>query len=305
MTQLCESVLKVIAYFDMFHYPITMEEIHQFLDQPLSDGELEMAVRQLLNKQAIWQLDRFYSLRNDQHLAERRVKGNKLAVRELKYATKVARIIFRYPFVRGIAISGSLSKNFAYEDSDFDFFIITAPNRLWIARVFLLMTARILFTIGLRRICCLNYYIDEKALEIEERNIFTAVEIVTLLPVQGNECFRRFFAANQWTGKYLPNSGYRRMQGREPVFLPLKRCIEWLMDNRFGSSVDNYLMKLFRRHWDKLLLRNKLAKDGVPMGAVMSGKHMCKPDSRYFQQKMLNNYREKLADVKARYPKTV
>ena len=32
----------------------------------------------------------------------------------------------------------------------------------------------------------MNYYIDEEALQISDKNIYTAVEVVTLVPVCGN-----------------------------------------------------------------------------------------------------------------------
>lgn len=305
MAQISESILKVVAYFDVFSYPVTMQEIRQFLDQPVRDKELEFALLQLLEKQAIWQLGHFYSLRNEPYLMERRLSGNKLAVKQLKRALKIARVVSWYPFVRGVAISGSLSKNFAYKGSDFDFFVITAANRLWIARIFLLITVWVLTKMGLKRFCCLNYYIDEEALEIEEKNIFIAVEIVTLLPAQGKQVFQHFFTANQWTHKYLPNSEYRKTPDTEMPSWWLKRCLEWLMDNRAGDCFDNWMMKFFRRKWDKLILRNIIVEHGVPLGAITSGKHTCKPDSRYFQQRTLNRLQEKMADIRTRYPETV
>jgi predicted nucleotidyltransferase len=52
-----------------------------------------------------------------------------LAVKHIKKAKAVAKFLSWFPYIRGIAISGSLSKNFADENSDLDFFIITAANR--------------------------------------------------------------------------------------------------------------------------------------------------------------------------------
>lgn len=305
MPQLSDSIVRVVSYFDIFSYPITLEEIRLFLDQPAREEEVMPAIRLLVEKQLIYQLGRFYSLKNDLYLVERRETGNTLAVQRLKRAMKMARVISWYPFVRGVAISGSLSKNFAYKGSDLDFFVIMAANRLWIGRIFLLAMVRVFVTIGLKRMCCLNYYVDEEAVEIEEKNIFTAVEVVTLLPARGKQSFQRFFAANQWTQKYLPNSVCKKTPAEELPAWPLKRFLEWLMDNRVGNSIDNWLMKYFGRRWEKLLLRNKIVEHGVPLGAVMSGKHICKPDSRYFQQRTLNRLQDRIADLKTRHPENV
>src|SRR5262245_55354584 len=132
-----DSILKVLAYFDVFNYPVTLEEIKFFLDQKVNDDDLTLNIQQLLDKQLIWKYGEFYILKNEFSLVERRVKGNKYAIKRLKQAKKISAILVHFPFVRGIGISGSLSKNFAYEGSDLDFFIITAKDRLWIARSFL------------------------------------------------------------------------------------------------------------------------------------------------------------------------
>jgi hypothetical protein len=297
MVQLKESILKVVAYFDMFNYPITREEIRLFLDQPADDVTLGPVIQSLVEKDMLWQLGQFYSLRNDPLLAERRLNGNKLAVKRIRLARKVAGVIAWFPFVRGVAISGSLSKNFAYKGSDLDFFIITAGNRLWIAKLLLQIAVRICMAIGLNKWCCLNYYIDEEALEIEERNTFTAVEVLTLLPARGRLAFQRFFAANQWAHKYLPNGVHRELPRREISSWPLKWLAESLLNNRLGNSFDNWLMEYHCRRWEQQLAMNKMMSNGVPLGSVDASRHICKPDVRFFQTQVLTKFQAKLTEI--------
>ena len=54
-------------------------------------------------------------------------------------ALTVSRLISKFPYVEGVGISGSLSKGYYDDDGDIDFFIITSPKRLWIARTFLIL----------------------------------------------------------------------------------------------------------------------------------------------------------------------
>jgi predicted nucleotidyltransferase len=54
-------------------------------------------------------------------LWERRIKGNRNAEQILNTAYKISRILYQFPYVRGIGISGSLSKNFADKNADIDF----------------------------------------------------------------------------------------------------------------------------------------------------------------------------------------
>jgi hypothetical protein len=224
-----------------------------------------------------------------------------MAVPRLKYATRVSRILSWFPYTRGVAISGSLSKNVAYKDSDLDFFIITAANRLWIARSIMFLFIKGLAWTGIRRVVCINYYIDEQALEIEERNIFTAIEIATLLPAQGKQIFQGFHASNSWIYGYLPNARCKSTPEKELSSGPLKQGIEWLLNNKVGDRIDNWLLAYFTRRWKKLVTRNKLTPKGFPCGGFATGKHLYKPDPKYFQRKVLTDFQEKISSIQAPY----
>src|ERR1700761_2857735 len=132
--QLRHSILKVLAYFDLFDYPLTAEDILFFLDQQVDMPALTGTLDTLVNDGCLFRLGCFFSLRGDPALAERRVKGNQHAQQLLTIAAKGSRLLFLFPYVRGIGISGSLSKNFADENADIDYFVITRSNRLWVAR---------------------------------------------------------------------------------------------------------------------------------------------------------------------------
>ena len=105
---------------------------------------------------------------------------------------------------KAVAVSGSLSKYFADEKADIDFFIITSANRLWIARTFMHFLKKISYIAGKQHWFCMNYYVDEMGMNIQEKNIFTAMEISTLLPMQGTNHFKNFIAANAWINNYFP-----------------------------------------------------------------------------------------------------
>ncbi len=118
-------------------------------------------------------------------MVKRRQQGNLRAEQLLPKAMKIGRFLSVFPYVRGIGISGSLSKMYAHEKADFDFFIITKANRLWIARTFMHLFKKLTFLTGKQHYYCMNYYLDEKALKLRDQNIYTAVEAITLIPVSG------------------------------------------------------------------------------------------------------------------------
>ena len=211
------AILKVLAYFDIFQYPLTAAEIKKYLDQPLHDHDLEHTLRHLLHDQHIYQLGEFYSLHNNPLLALRRREGNQRAAKLMPRAMKAGRFLYQFPFVSAIGISGSLSKNFADERSDVDFFIITKANRLWIARTLMHLFKKLTFLTGHQHYFCMNYYIDETALRIEDENIYTALEIATLVPVAGNQAADQFFVHNKWRTRFFPNCSYEKIKLDQPA----------------------------------------------------------------------------------------
>src|SRR5688572_7041639 len=123
------SILKVLVYFELFRYPLTASEIMSFLDQPIKENEFNQALKELENEKRIFRLHEFYSLHNDPSLAERRKMGNERAASLILKAQKITSLLYKFPYVRGIGISGSVSKHFADEEADIDYFIIIKKIR--------------------------------------------------------------------------------------------------------------------------------------------------------------------------------
>jgi hypothetical protein len=143
---------------------------------------------------------------------------------------------------------------------------------------------------------CMNYYVDEHQLEIVEKTIYTAIEIVTLIPLQGDNVFERFYTANLWTRDYLPNKIMRLSSAERVKDSFFKRFIEMLFNNSFGNIVDDALLKITADRWHKKTLANKMNSKGIIM-EIDTNKHYAKPDPKNFQQKLLKRYESKIARI--------
>jgi predicted nucleotidyltransferase len=291
-----ENILATLAYFDIFKYPLTSGEIYLFLKNKYNQSDFERALKYLVAGQSVYQFSNFYTLRNDHELIIRRYNGNKKAAELIKIAAKVGDMLIKFPYVRGIAISGSLSKNFADENSDIDLFIITAKNRLWIARTLMHAFKKLTYLVNKQDYFCMNYYIDEDQLEIKEKTIYTAIEVVTLIPLQGDTVIEQFYAANSWTREYLPNK-IMRISSAKPLKPTLfKLVIEKMLDNRLGNAIDNILMKITAGRWLKKTESKKLNSKGVIM-SMDTDKHYAKPDPGNFQANLLEQYQQKISQI--------
>lgn len=290
------DILTTLAYFDIFRYPLTQTEIFFFLPDYYEQENFTQALYDLVRADLVFKLDDFFSLQDDSNLALRRRKGNMAAKKMLDTADGLAAFLSSFPFVRGVAVSGSLSKNFADERSDIDFFIITKKNRLWLARTIMHLFKKFTFLFGKEHFFCMNYYVDEAGLQIREKNIFTATEVATLLPMRGIAAFQDFYRQNSWSRNVLPNYSMKVSYTKDVRNAFLKKLLEGCFCNPLGNALDYLLMKITASRWAKKTAKKKLNANGNVMG-LDAGKHYAKPDPTSFQRKFMDAYKRRVASI--------
>jgi predicted nucleotidyltransferase len=288
-----KEILATLSYFDLFSYPLTPIEIIKFLCITCSVQELAVPLGELEEEQSLFRIDEFYSLQNDYTLVTRRKKGNLKARQQMITADKIASFLSLFPFVTGVAVSGSLSKNFADEKSDIDFFIITKSNRLWIARTFMHLFKKLTFLVGKQHYFCMNYYIDGDMLKIKEQNIYTAIEVATLLPLRGIEPFTAFFQKNKWVSEFLPNHNMHITYVKATRNNYIKKIIEFVFSNKAADKLDTFLMQITSRKWAEKTRQKRLNRNGYLLG-LDADKHYAKPLPENFQSKLLQRYQIRL-----------
>ena len=288
-------------YFDIFRYPLTRKEIESFLDKSYSQDELDYSFHDMVTSGRIFQHCEFFCLQNDISLVEIRRKGNIQATILVEKAKQIARLLYKFPYVRAIGLSGSVSKNFADENSDIDYFLITKANRLWIARTLLVIFRKNPFLKNREKYYCMNYFVDEEDLVIKEKNIYTATELFTLLPLAGNASLKRFFEKNSWSYSYFPNRALpivnEEINFKDPWF---KKLAEVFLNNRIGNWLDNYLFKLTTARWRKKEEEKKLNAKGERMG-LKTNKHFSKPNPLFFHNAFIEKYKQRIKDVEAKH----
>jgi len=290
------TVLRTLAYFDIFDYPLSDKEIRDFLCYPLSEEQFRSALQRLVVQKTIFKIADFYSLRNNRDKADKRLQGNWRATQLLAKAKKVGGFLYRFPYVRAVAVSGSLSKGYADEKADIDFFIITKRNRLWVARTILHLFKKLTFLSGQQHLYCMNYFIDEEALEIPEKNIYTATEIATLFPVSGFTVAGKFFEMNEWVREWLPYYNRNRNLKTSDKNYFLKNASEWFFDNAMGRRLNDFLFTWTTRRWQSKERRGRKNSKGRIMSLV-TGKHFSKSNPGAFQEKIIQLYKAKVDEL--------
>ena len=284
------TILKTLAYFDIFEYPLSEKEIKDLLQEEVDDSLFAEAIKQLVLDRIVFSLDGFYTLDENPSRIERRLEGNMRARKLLPTAMKIGCFLFKFPYVRGVAISGSLSKNYSDKNGDIDFFIITKANRLWIARTILHLFKKTTFLAGRQHYYCMNYFIDEDALLIPEKNIYTATEVITLLPVAGSVAMNKFFEVNAWSRESFPPYAADSALIISDNTTTLKTFGERLLNR---DNLDNFLFRWTSRRWKKKEMRQLKNSKGKVMN-LLTGKHFSKSDPEAFQQKILGLYQARM-----------
>lgn len=300
--KIVSQVLEPLFYYDIFSYPLTLREIYEFSPCQRVEGtsisKMEAMLGELVEKGYLYEMDQFYALTNAPEWVQIRKENNKRALKYLKRAHQMARLMTCFPYVRGVFVSGSLSKNVMPLDGDIDYFIVTKPQRLWVARTFLILFKKV-FLFNSKKHFCVNYFVDENLLEIEEKNRFTATEVATVLPLYGHQIYQDFWTANEWLKNYYPNVAPRDLE----QMLPEKQgwiqfFIEKLLNTKLGDYLDTFFMKRTLKRWDMKF--GGMAEADFKI-ALKSRRNVSKHHPRLFQQKVIQAFTQRVEAFEEKY----
>jgi hypothetical protein len=253
-TPLQRDILCTLAYFDIFDHPLRISEIYRFLpSNSVTETDIQRACATEPLKSRLSNVDDLFFLTDtsEQIVADRRTKERR-ARRLWKAAVFMSHIIRRFPFVRAVFVSGELSKGVASKHSDIDFFIVTAENRVWICRTLFAIFKKI-FLFNRKKFFCYNLIASERHLRIQDRNIFTAVEVVTVKPLFNEDLYGRFIRANFWTHQYLPNStnSPHPLRRTNPVRFLAERMLTAVVSSDELDALDRWLLEKWKSIWQK------------------------------------------------------
>ena len=298
LSPLESALVKTLLYFDIFKYPLKESEILRTCGVSLDDlSEGKNALRNLLDQGMVKREGDFFYVGEGKGYVERRMRGNDLANQRMRKARKVSRFIGKFPYVRAVMLSGSLSKNYMEPDSDIDYFIVTEPGRLWVARTLLILYKKV-FLLNSHRNFCVNYFVDTDHLDIEDRNMFTATEVVYLLPTYNQEVYHAMRERNAWADETFPNFG---KQDTDECHLhrrsTMARGVEFLLGGDLGSRLDAWFMKRTLKRWEQKFPELDKSRFEV---ALRTRKYVSKHHPQDFQKRVLEALHQKKQEFEAK-----
>ncbi len=241
--------IEPIIYGDIFDFPLTLEEIWRFCPLPLTRDELSRRLELEGQDNPLAAMvdcrDGYYHLRGREEIVELRRQRETTSRSIWQRARRVAGLIQNIPYIRAMAITGSLATYNSDEDGDPDFLVITTPNRIWTVFLFLGTIQKLTST----RTLCPNFYISADSLQVTPKDFYNAREVTQAIPLLGTELFQRFLEANSWVTEYVPN--HRAAALREQPPLPrhgllrlLGRAFELLTAGFLGDGLERIFKRL-------------------------------------------------------------
>jgi hypothetical protein len=201
-----ERAYQLSAYLD---FPFSLAEVaNYFLPGTNISGD---ELRDLLSHKSFanirFQIQDGYLLSRPGQSPAKRLDREQISTLKLNSAENFALTLAKLvPFIKTIAVTGSVAYRSATKWDDIDLFIVTQKGRLWISALMMLILVRVTKLLRLRppqlSLFCLSYVHDElgfakEAFENRESPLF-ARELLKAIPISGMKHYRELLVENDW-----------------------------------------------------------------------------------------------------------
>ena len=240
LDNLSRAVLHTVAYSDIFDYPLTAREIHRYLTGVRAS--LEEIVQVVATHGMVTRTGNYFTLRGREEIVrirkQREVRSRELMPRAIRYG----RLLGALPYIRMVALTGSLAVMNVSKNEDFDYLLVTAPGRVWTARACAVSFNRLTRLRG--HTLCPNLIVSESALEWPLHDLYSARELYQMIPVAGMDVYRRLLAANRWATKFLPNvwQTSEAPTSGEISEVSMPKLLELPLNGKFGDRFEEWEM---------------------------------------------------------------
>ncbi|GIK84505.1 MAG: hypothetical protein BroJett025_11270 [Patescibacteria group bacterium] len=214
-------ILLTLAYSEQFQFPLKASELFTRLLTKISVtvDEFVAALTFLVDKQLISYDSGYFVISglsgsDIKKLVDTRVERAEYASKKWSEVLDFISVIRSIPFITGVAVTGSLAVHNTIKDDDIDFMIVTPKNRLWLARLLVVLYAslrgkRRSFAKEEKNSWCFNLWIEESDLQLPvgARSVYEAYEVIqaTWVLSRGGVA-NRFRRLNDWTKKIVPRA---------------------------------------------------------------------------------------------------
>lgn len=266
LSDLEKSILRTLAFFDIFDYPLTLVEIHKWLYQSTRPYSL-LEILNALNSEHIKSLTEhqfgFYFFTGRSGIVRIRLNRYQIAEKKFKIALRSVRFLSWLGTLSMVAVCNNVGYNNGTKKSDIDFFMIITKGRLWWGR---LMITLITTLLGVRRHgvkiidrVCLSFYTAKSHLNLDDISLrptdpYLIYWFATLTPIySSDETYLEFMKANGWLKDFLPNfynyyPTSRRSITSNHLVSWVKKVDRFIVGSWFGNWAEKFAQLIEARH---------------------------------------------------------
>jgi hypothetical protein len=247
------AIARSVLYASLFDYPLSLAQLRQTLiEAALTPTEIVRiydgcpALRTIVERR-----DGFFFPAGRHALVEERRRRETRSRAFVADHRRILTAICALPYVRMVALSGSIAHLNLDGAGDLDLFVVTRRGRVWSVTVAIILLAKIF---GRRRSICANFVLAENRLALDQPDLFTASQIIHLKPLVGAELFARLVDANPFVQRFYPNF-HRAMA--EPFDPPIARMPGWIgrTIERLGAAPAALAERVCRSAYRRYLMR--------------------------------------------------
>ncbi len=277
-----KGIYNALKFYDMFDYPLTLIEVYKFLQnyegklegQSFELSEIDETISQMPEVKSI---NGFYMLREE--LYEARFARHNTAHKRWKKALKLIGWISDVPFLKLVAMCNMFPIDTPKPESDIDIVIVAKHGRIWFVRLIVTLLIAMTGQWRHKKIAgklCLSFFMSDEHLDMQklykEKNIWLDNDpylynwLAVATPIYDrDDTAQKFFTANAWVKKYIPQSftydpvDLRRVK-RSLIARGWQNFWEFVLAGKFGDFVEKAVRKLqseyMKARGDQEWLRN-------------------------------------------------
>jgi hypothetical protein len=226
------AIARSVLYASLFDYPLTLTQLRQTLIESTQTPTEILALfgRSEPLQATIEHRQGFFFPRDRRDLVSERRRREARSRIFLDRHRRLLSVICALPYVKMVALSGSVAHLNLEGSGDLDLFIVTRGRHVWSVTVAVVLLAKLMRR---RKTTCANFVLADSALALDQQDLFAASQIIHLKPLIGDDTYRSFVAANPFVSHFYPNfrvtPAGRRRRGWSRFAAGLKSVVEFAM----------------------------------------------------------------------------
>lgn len=198
------AIARSVLYAALFDYPLSLSQLRQTLiESAQTPTEILQTYARSPELQAVVARHQgFFVPAGREDLVDERRARERRSRDFLRAHRALLTLVCALPYVRMVALSGSVAHLNLEGSGDLDLFIVTRGRRVWSVTVAVILLAKLLRR---RRTVCANFVLADDRLPLDQQDLFTASQIIHLKPLIGLDVYGRFIQANPFVRRCYPN----------------------------------------------------------------------------------------------------